>query len=193
MTINHTNPLSVISIDIGLDGGIAFNNTIISMPTIKTIIKPAVTIFARDSKNNKILIKSGPNKGQYKQIIKTPAKYKTEIDVVEFWNIFVRMNIKYFFIEKQAGIRGNSAVSNNTIGKNYGILLGAITILAEIEEIDKPYEITPQSWKKKMGVTKDKETSIIMAQKYGLKDIKRHDEAEAYLIGLYGLKELVGE
>ena len=82
----------IISIDIGLDGGIYKNGIAYPMPTTEIIIKAPVMVQALDKAGKKVIIKSGPDKGQVKMKIKTPAVTKRELDVFKIKDLFESNN-----------------------------------------------------------------------------------------------------
>ena len=94
-----------IAVDSGKKGGISFFfngklDHVIDMPTKKILVKKEVRVFKHKNKN--ILIKSGDKKGQRQTIIKSQAKYKTEID---FKNIVKEIqsykdNARLFVVQK---------------------------------------------------------------------------------------------
>ena len=83
----------------------------------------------------------------------------------------------------------NSSFKN---GNSLGVFQGMYALL----EPEEYYEPTPQEWKKDMGVTSDKNTSIELAEslfKVNLKEYvakgKVDDIAEALLLSFYGLRQ----
>lgn len=159
----------LISIDPGLNGGLCRINTVtntltvIRMPTRTVIDKPAITIFARDATGKKVLIKSGPHKGTYKSIIKTPAKTHKELDcntIVDFIIEEVYDEIEsYFVIESPAMSIGNSSRSTASTNRNFGKLL-AIAELSNIPIIQVP----PHVWKGALDLGRDKQVAIDFTQ-----------------------------
>lgn len=94
------------------------------------------------------------------------------------------------FVEKVHAMPGQGVTSMFNFGMGYGKILGIL------EAFEMPYElITPQSWKKYVGVTSDKMTSIRKAQ-YLFPDVSllptkrsrvpNDGMAEALLIAYYG-------
>jgi len=143
----------LISIDPGLNGGICRINTetntltVIRMPTRTVVTKPAVNVFARDKAGKKVLIKSGPNKGAYKLIIKTPAKTHKELDcnaIVDFIIEDALASIEaHIIIESPAMSFGNSAASTASTNRNFGKLLA----IAELTNIPIT-QVPPHVWKR---------------------------------------------
>lgn len=94
------------------------------------------------------------------------------------------------FVEEVHSMPAQGVASTFTFGKGFGIILGIL------EAYEVPYDLVkPQTWKKFMGVTHDKQTSIRKAQKL-FPDVSLlatprcrvlHDGmAEALLIAYYG-------
>ena len=132
------------SIDIGLSGGICITTDttlhVQLMPTRTIIDKPATTIFAKDSSNKKILIKSGPNKGEFKRVIRTPAKTHKELDTLAILKLLTPADI--LLIETPALGIGNASRTTATVNRNYGKLLAIAEILS-LHTIPIP----PHVWK----------------------------------------------
>ncbi len=148
----------IAAIDIGLDGGIAFKETTYKMPIVKIEIKPAQVVFARDEKGNKVLIKSGPNKGQFKTKIKSPAKYSLRLDIAEIFSLLLSADI--VVIESQGTSFGNSARSTRTTAFNAG-QIHACAELAGCEIIT----VAPNKWKADLKLPKDKLPTVELAEK----------------------------
>jgi len=114
------------------------------MPTIKIETKPKQMIFDLDYSTSKAgkkqFIKSGPNKGQPKMKLKSPAKYRKELDTSQLFQIFKKHDI--IVIEQQNPRPGNSAVSSASTMKNFGKLLA----LAEISSFELII-VSPTKWK----------------------------------------------
>lgn len=146
----------VIGVDPGKTGGIAIETNSILMPTVDILVKEAIYQFAlKDGK--KQLIKSGKNAGEYKKKIRTPAKYKTELDVKSIFDIFTQGSI--VVTELPGNTRGNAAKATATTFTNFGKLL-ALAELAGCEIVQVP----ANKWKKDLGVTKDKEQCVALAE-----------------------------
>ncbi len=143
--------MNVIGVDPGKDGGIALpDGSVISMPVKKILVKPAHKVFARDENRKKIVYKSGKQKGEFKMITKTPAKYATELDCSEIGELLHwHYDSDYVFVIEAAGNSvGNSA--NTTATTNFNI--GKLHALAEYEG----YEIvvvTAGKWKGDLKLT----------------------------------------
>ena len=89
---------------------------------------------------------------------------------------------------------GQGAPGVLKMGTNYGIVLGVIGALCLPVE-----HVTPAVWKKAMGVTADKETSLRRARELWPTSADRFarkkddGRAEAALIALYGMRRWRGE
>ena len=81
--------------------------------------------------------------------------------------------------------RSQGVSSSFSLGHTAGIVEGVVTSMGFAHEI-----ITPQSWKKALGVGKDKDEARAMAQRWypsaPLARQKDHNRAEAILIARYG-------
>ena len=178
----------------GLNGGITIVEnkqiTLLRMPTITQTTKPAVTVFAKDDKGNKIVYKSGPLKGEYKRIIKTAAKTKKELDVHAIYELLAGAD--QLAIETPAMSFGNSAKSTASTNKNFGKLLA----IAELLNVHITL-IPPHVWKKALKLGRDKQEAIAMAE-HILKDLPANQHsftsaedglAESFLILHYNQGE----
>ena len=149
----------IISIDIGLDGGIYKNGIAYPMPTTEIIIKAPVMVQALDKSGKKVIIKSGPDKGQVKMKIKTPAVTKRELDVFKIQELFESNNNHTIVLELPGNSIGNSARSSSTTDRNFGKLL-AIAELSGANVVTVP----ANQWKKALNLSKDKVDSINLAE-----------------------------
>ena len=112
-------------------------------------------------------------------------------ELVDFFEIEVVTNVTVEIVGTRPG-QGAPGVLK--MGTNYGIVLGVIGALCLPVE-----HVTPAVWKKAMGVTADKETSLrrarelwpTMADRFARK--KDDGRAEAALIALYGMRKWRGE
>lgn len=93
------------------------------------------------------------------------------------------------FIEKVGAMPGQGVTSMFAFGKSYGIVIG---VLALVSRTDVP----PQTWKKALGVTKDKDgarhraSQIFPAYSSLFSRVKDDGRAEAALIAEYGYRAL---
>jgi len=182
------NPVSshIISIDIGLDGSIYKDGIAYPMPTNETIIKAPVMVQALDKSGKKVIIKSGPQKGQVKMKIKTPALTKRELDVFRIKDLFSSDTKQTIVLELPGNSVGNSARSSSTTDRNFGKLL-AIAELSGASVVTVP----ANQWKKDLKLSKEKIDSINLAEQLSGASFrspknKLYDGlAEAFLIGYY--------
>ena len=182
------NPVSshIISIDIGLDGGIYKNGIAYPMPTTEIILKAPVMVQALDKSGKKVIIKSGPDKGQVKMKIKTPAVTKRELDVFKIQELFESNDKQTIVLELPGNSIGNSARSSSTTDRNFGKLL-AIAELSGANVVTVP----ANQWKKALNLSKEKIDSINLAEQlsgalFRSPKNKLYDGlAEALLIGYY--------
>ena len=179
----------IIGIDIGLDGGICINGRTIPMPTIEVKTKDEVMVLSKKN-GKKQFYKTGEKAGEEKKVIKTKAKYKRELDVVEIFQIFSiemsRFDYTLLAIEMPGTTVGNAAKSSRTVHINYGKILA----LAELVGLNI-VEIPANVWKKKFQLSKEKEDSVTLAEKMSGKSFRTKrgalldGEAESYLIYKY--------
>lgn len=172
---------TIIGIDIGLSGGISDGTNHYDMPTKRIEVKPAVTVFVKDEKGKKVVYKTGPNKGEFKRIIKTPAKYKEELDVHTLFELLKDADV--IVIEGQGTSRGNSAKATRSTSMNFGKILA----IAELQYADI-HIVSPQKWKADLELSQEKIDSIEMAEKLAKTTFRtdrgalRDGPAEAFLI-----------
>lgn len=171
----------VVGIDFGKEGALArFEDgaldDIKDVPTKLLITKPATYKFKHS--DPKILIKSGPKAGTRQRVIKTKQKDRTLIDFDVLTEIIKDLSPDHVELEKAAVVL-KSAKGTATKFENHGMLKGILMTLGI------PFnEVAPIAWKKKLGVTSDKETSMrLAAQLFDGWEFKRDDQAEAALIG----------
>jgi hypothetical protein len=121
---------------------------------------------------------------------------KKEVDQVLLWNIMKTMRPTAVVIEYQQAMppqmreRTQGSASTFKTGKNYGMLLGLAAAL------EVPFTTRrPSDWKKRMGLSKDKEESRALALRtwpghHELFKFKKYEgRAEAALLGLSMLVE----
>jgi hypothetical protein len=151
------------------------------MPTTKVLIKEAVTVLDLDNKGKKQIYKSGKHKGYPKMKIKSPAKYRTEIDIHKLCDIFNKYDT--ICIESQGATVGNSARSSRTTSFNAGIIHAVATMC----NLTIHY-VAPHKWKKDLRLSKDKLQSIELAEELSGSTFRTNrgrledGKAEAYLI-----------
>jgi hypothetical protein len=179
-------PLIIAGIDIGLSGGISigpigFTPTTLSMPTIQIQTKPAIKVLQRDSSGHKQFYKSGPQAGEPKYIIKTPAKYSTELDILAIYHHLLPVDI--VVIESQGTSVGNSSRSTRTTAFNAG-QLHACALLANC----RIYYVAPHKWKSDFNLPADKLPTIELAEALSHQSFRTSrgalldGQADAYMI-----------
>jgi len=133
------------------------------MPTVRIQTKAKREVLDLDG-TKKQYYKSGSKKGQVKMKLKSPAKYKMELDVFGIYMLLVELLEKgdHIVIERQNPRPGNSASSSFTTGINYGKLLA----LAELSKAEL-FLVTPGVWKKYFGLDlKPKEKKLLTNTEY---------------------------
>ena len=183
--ISLQNKIYSIGVDVGsVNGaiGVVDENLKIHLltkaPTVQTIIK---------SKRNKSKIN--------KETMKYEKDYRkrTWVDFKKLGELLAPYkNYKVIYtVEKITARPGEGEPSSFVNGNSLGIFQAQYGLLHPIEY----YEPSAISWKKELGVTSDKETSLKLAEdiyQVKLKDYlpkgKTDDIAEALLLAFYGLK-----
>ncbi len=202
--------MKVLSIDPGLTGGLASINVsdtnisfewAESMPTIKIETKPKQMIFDLDYSTSKAgkkqFIKSGPNKGQPKMKLKSPAKYKKELNTGYLFKLFKEHDI--IVIEQQNPRPGNSAISSASTMKNYGKLLALAEIIsgAELVTISPPkwnssyHRTESRNQKQKLTPKEYKNMSIKKAYELSEWNTSYDGIADAICIGYYYIDNIM--
>ncbi len=184
--------MKLIAFDAGLHGAYAcFMGTNYeyceSMPTYKIITQEKLLQFDLDDKGKKQVIKSGPNKGNFKTKVRRPEKTKLTLNMEAILEVMSENDV--VLIERQNPRPGNSAQSSFTTGINYGKLLACAELSGAKVEI-----VSPHVWKKIMKLSQDKLESVELAEKLTGKLFRTergrllHDKAEAVLLGYYYIK-----
>jgi len=187
--------MKIISVDIGIDGAIAvWNNRHFvytdSMPIKKIETKPKRMVFNLDSKGKKQYYKTGSNIGKPKMKMKSPAKYKRELDVFAIDDLFYNTDI--IIIEDQGTSFGNSAKSTRTTSKNYGKILsiaelsGAEIIIVAANTWKTHFKLNLTAAEKKKLTPKEyKNLSIPVAYELSKFKTTKDGIADAILIGYW--------
>jgi len=117
------------------------------------------------------------------------GKKKRQIDLQGLLALFGMYNVRHCYLESVNAMPGQGVSSMFQMGRGFGqIEMGLASY-----KIPVTY-ITPQVWKKKLGVPKDKDgarsraSQLIPAEAHQWDLKKHHGRAEAALIALYGLK-----
>lgn len=117
-------------------------------------------------------------------------------DIIEFFRVF-KAQIDIVYIEKVHSMHGQGVSTTWTFAENYGFWKGLITANGI------PYkEIAPQTWKKRLQLSQDKEESIALAKSlYPQSDFKRtprckkedHNICESTLLAHLALEDMKNE
>lgn len=146
--------------------------------------------YSVDVKSKKVKPKLNKETGKYE----VAYRQRTWTDYTKMYEIFKPFLGKpiIYTVEKVSVRPGEREMSSFVFGNSLGIYEGQYSLLQPIEY----YEPTPQTWKKDMGVTSDKNSSIDLAQDLFSVDLKtyqkrgkRDDIAEALLLAFYGLRQ----
>lgn len=187
------------NLSIGIDPGTK-NGAIAIVDDSYNIIYLAKAPYISVNTSKKVKPKLNKETGLYE----TTYRQRTLTDFKALRAIFlpfVNDNI-ILTIEKVSVRPTEGEMSSFVFGNSLGIFEGQYSFLDPFAF----YEPTPQTWKKELGVTSDKETSITRAEdlfQCNLKDYlpkrakKKDDIAEALLLSYYGMmmyrKEIDGE
>lgn len=118
---------------------------------------------------------------------------ENEIHISMLMTLMGEFRPDHIYLELASSRPGQSCVSTFTSGRNYGMILAALYLAGFPFKI-----IAPATWTKKMhqgvdGKLKAKEKSKIAIQRLNplaAREAGNHDgKIDAYLIGLYGLKD----
>ena len=146
--------------------------------------------FSVDVKSKKVKPKLNKETGKYEVAYRqrTWADFKK---LREIFEPYLSQDIIYT-IEKVSVRPGEREMSSFVFGNALGVYEGQYSLIKPIEF----YEPTPQTWKKDMGVTSDKNSSVELAEKIfnvNLRDYQKRgkldDIAEALLLSFFGLRQ----
>lgn len=151
---------------------------------------PYVEIDMAHTTKNRVTPKLNKETGKYE----ITYKKRTWTDYTQFRNLFSSYvnqdNSIIYTLEKVSVRPGEGEISSFIFGNSLGCFQGLSSYLNPV----KIYEPTPQLWKKEMGVTSDKATSVKLVTSIfdiNLRDyVKRgkiDDIAESLLLAVYGL------
>lgn len=146
--------------------------------------------FSVDIKSKKVKPKLNKETGKYE----TAYKQRTWTDYTKLREIFEPCIGKklIYTIEKVSVRPGEREMSSFVFGNSLGVYEGQYSLLQPVAF----YEPAPQTWKKEMKVTSDKDSSVTQAQllydvnlRDWLKRGKLDDIAEALLLAFYGMRK----
>ena len=185
-TISLRRKLISIGIDVGSTNG-----------AIGIIDEDLKILYAGKVPTYQTINKSKRNKSKLnKETMKYEKDYrkKTWVDFKEIGKVFkpfLSKNLLYT-VEKVIVKPGEGEPASFTFGNSMGIFQGLYAFLNPIAY----YEPLAVTWKKDLGVTADKETSIHLAEQIYATEFKKFvkkgkvdDIAEALLLAFYGLKQ----
>lgn len=180
-----------IGVDVGTkNGSIAIIDENFKIKLLRKA--PYTEIDASHTSANRNKPKLNKETGMYEQ----SYKKRSWTDYTQFREIFlpyVKKSNQIVYTMERVSVRpGEGEISSFIFGNSLGCFEGLSALLNPVAI----FEPTPQIWKKAMGVTSDKSTSIELAEKLfkvNLKDYlpkgKVDDIAEALLLAVYGFKQ----
>ena len=177
-------------ISIGVDVG-SRNGAIAVVDENLVILKLCkAPYFLLDVKSKVLKPKLNKETGKYEKRYKSYA-WTDYTKLRELYKPFLKNNIIYTV--ERVSVRPTEGETNSfNFGNSLGVHEGQYSYLNPIEY----YEPTPNTWKKELGVTSDKSTSIGLAERIyncNLKDYiekgKVDDIGEALLLAFYGFKK----
>ena len=153
---------------------------------------PYIEVDMAHTARNRVKPKLNKETGEYE----VAYKKRSWTDYTKFKEIFepyVSKKYKIIYTIERVSVRPDEGEFSSFIfGNSLGCFQGLSTYLNPIHI----FEPTPQVWKKELGVTSDKETSVKLAEdifntnlKSYLKKGKTDDIAEALLLSVYGFKQ----
>lgn len=180
-------------LSIGVDPGSRNGAIAIIDEKLNILYLAKAPFYLVESKNKKLKPKLNKESGKYE----TNYKKNAWTDFKGLRNIYLPYvdNKKYdliYTIEKVSIRPGEMELNSFKFGDSLGIHRGQYSFLNPIFYL----EPTPQVWKKEMGVTSDKTSSIKISEQLFNIDLKKYlpsgkcdDIAEALLIAVYGMKK----
>lgn len=180
------------TISIGVDPGTKNGAIAIIDDSLNILYLAKAPFISVDIKSKKVKPKLNKETGKYE----TAYRQRTWTDFKSMREIFLPyVNDNVIFTVEKATVRpGEREMSSFVNGNSLGIYEGQYSLLNPLEF----YEPSPQVWKKEMGVSSDKDSSVQRAEsifrcslrKY-LKRGKLDDIAEALLIAFYGMRQYI--
>ena len=178
-------------ISVGIDVGSSNGAIAIINEDLEVLYAGKVPIYQTEIKSKRNKSKLNKETGKYE----VDYKKRTWVDFKEVGEIFKPFipSPLVLTIEKVIVKPGEGEPSSFAFGNSMGIFQGLYPYLDPIAY----YEPLASEWKKEMGVTSHKETSINLAKDIYEVDLKKFvkrgkvdDIAEALLLAFYGLKKL---
>lgn len=153
---------------------------------------PYIEVDMSHTSKNRVKPKLNKETGKYE----VTYKKRSWTDYTKFREIFepyVKKKCKIIYTIEKVSVRPDEGeLSSFIFGNSLGCFQGLSTYLNPIAI----FEPTPQVWKKELGVTSDKETSVKLAEDIFEVNLKKFltkgkvdDIAEALLLSVYGIKQ----
>ena len=178
-----------IGVDVGSkNGAIAIINENLKVLELMKAPYYITEVKSKPKKNLVLNKETGKYEIAYKQ--RSWTDYKALGDI---YKPYIKKSNKIIYTVEKVSVRpGEGETSSFIFGDSLGVHRGQYSLLQPIAY----YEPRPNDWKKVMGVTSNKETSIKLAEdifKVKLQDYiekgKVDDVAEALLLAFYGMQE----
>lgn len=180
-----------IGVDVGSkNGAIAIINDKLKVLELMKAPYYITEVKSKPKKNLVLNKETGKYDVAYRQ--RSWTDYKALGDI---YKPYIKKSNKIIYTVERVSVRpGEGETSSFIFGDSLGIHRGQYNLLQPIAY----YEPRPNDWKKVMGVTSNKETSIKLAEeifKVNLKDFvnkksdKIDDIAESLLLAFYGMQE----
>lgn len=182
-----------IGVDVGSkNGAIAIINENLKVLELMKAPYYITEVKSKPKKNLVLNKETGKYEIAYKQ--RSWTDYKALGDI---YKPYIKKSNKIIYTVEKVSVRpGEGETSSFIFGDSLGVHRGQYSLLQPIAY----YEPRPNDWKKVMGVTSNKETSIKLAEdifKVKLQDYiekgKVDDVAEALLLAFYGMQEYFKE
>jgi len=179
-------------LSIGVDPGSRNGAIAIIDEQLNILYLAKAPFYLTESKSKKLKPKLNKETGKYETSYKTHA-WTDFKGLREIYLPYVKDEYDLIYSIEKVSVRpGEMEMNSFKFGDSIGIHRGQYSFLNPIFYV----EPTPQEWKKDMGVTSDKDSSVDMVHQLfpnvNLKDYlskgKIDDIAEALLISVYGMK-----
>ena len=184
-----------IGVDVGSkNGAIAIINE--NLKVLELMKAPYYITEIKSKKKKNLVLNKETGKYEVAYRERSWTDFKALGDI---YKPYIKKSNKIIYTVERVSVRpGEGETSSFIFGDSLGIHRGQYSLLQPIAY----YEPRPNDWKKVMGVTSNKETSIELAQdifKVNLKDFvkkksdKVDDIAESLLLAFYGMQEYFKE